>query len=702
VVEAPSTAPVPEDDEPGGLLADLPRTEEALDTYLALPSDATDAQREEAFDDYVRSYALDQIDGTQEGIDQALAELQNDRNGTAWSELALATAESDALSTFILAGPTAEQNVRDGFEAVQQQISGAHPEWADVTADEILADPELAADFIADAEAYRDDTYGFDNTLSDGTTVHFESPGVGPLAAAMGQLESGYQYLSESGFLESGLSMSEATQAAETRLGQIAAEHPEIAFIDHQDVYLNLIPPGTDLSLRFNGGEPPTTSFSAVLPPSLGGGDAGGGPFSGSAGYAFNSYVYNRMVRGSASSPNNPVRQAILDPLTSASAELDTLRDAVVRGQPGASDLLPTAQQAVQLLGLVTAGRPDPQTIAGFEHALDLVQGYQDQRTTRTVVELGLAGVAIVGGVVASLPTAGASLAATMYGLSITAGVAGAGLSVDRFIHESQLSQYRGGGLDLSGIDPPNGNALALELALTGLGVHFDVAGFRRAYGALGLVDEMADAVGYAPKGGVWTQTQIDEFMTFMRDGGMDARSLEKYNDWFREAVLSHHPELANVPPHELLALYGYSADGFAKLNPVLRSQDPALIAPYQQYIDAVVGGLEHMPTYQGTVYRGINSSNVEARIAPYLESLQSGEPWVEHGFLSTSIGGVADNYQGNIELVIESTAGHQVQNIAYFGHAEREVLFPPGTAFDVLDVQMVDGKYVVYLREIP
>lgn len=164
-----------------------------------------------------------------------------------------------------------------------------------------------------------------------------------------------------------------------------------------------------------------------------------------------------------------------------------------------------------------------------------------------------------------------------------------------------------------------------------------------------------------------------------------------------------------NVKLLELGAIQEYTApDGPFSFNPIntyLRSEKPdaanSMTQALNNNIDRMKTGLEKMPDFKGTVYRGTNLSKED--VDKYVIGK---EDISEPAFTSTSRSeGVASKYsKGNhIAVIFEiaSKHGKSVETISQFKE-EQEVIFKPGTQFKVTSrIQSSDGSMRIGLEEI-
>jgi hypothetical protein len=78
------------------------------------------------------------------------------------------------------------------------------------------------------------------------------------------------------------------------------------------------------------------------------------------------------------------------------------------------------------------------------------------------------------------------------------------------------------------------------------------------------------------------------------------------------------------------------------------------------------------------------------------------GHPVTEEFFFSTAANSKSA-FSGNTKYFVESTNGKRVDFLSEYPH-EREVLFPPGTKFDVISVEVnqATGKREIFMNELP
>ncbi|MET9488645.1 deaminase domain-containing protein [Nocardia sp. NPDC006630] len=143
-------------------------------------------------------------------------------------------------------------------------------------------------------------------------------------------------------------------------------------------------------------------------------------------------------------------------------------------------------------------------------------------------------------------------------------------------------------------------------------------------------------------------------------------------------------PELeaiAELTPDEQDALHRYTdpdANVFSDLNDRLRNERD--LDPEQQKLAAdMAAGLEKLPAYDGTVWRGTHLT--PEQIARYVP----GAKVPESSFTSTSRD-PRRIFSSNVEFIVHSETGRDISAISA-RPGEKEVLFKPGTTFEVRGV---------------
>lgn len=109
--------------------------------------------------------------------------------------------------------------------------------------------------------------------------------------------------------------------------------------------------------------------------------------------------------------------------------------------------------------------------------------------------------------------------------------------------------------------------------------------------------------------------------------------------------------------------------------------------------------GLDKMPKYKGTVFRGTDNMSIEA-IRAYEKALKSGDTHIEPGFFSTSPV-LQRQFGTQVTYQIKSKNGASLDKVSAHAH-EDEVLFKAGTGFKVTRfTKTKNGKVLIEMEEI-
>jgi hypothetical protein len=154
----------------------------------------------------------------------------------------------------------------------------------------------------------------------------------------------------------------------------------------------------------------------------------------------------------------------------------------------------------------------------------------------------------------------------------------------------------------------------------------------------------------------------------------------------------------SNVTEPEAKAIANYTSDlhgprgerDFRVMNETLYKNDSKSLQARTEMKDDIkttASGLNKMPAHQGTVYRSADMpKNVQ-------DNYKVGTTVSEPGFTSTSQNQkTAHNnkhFDGNTKYTIESRTGRDISSVSTH-KGEQEVLFPPGTNFDVTKTKEV------------
>lgn len=150
----------------------------------------------------------------------------------------------------------------------------------------------------------------------------------------------------------------------------------------------------------------------------------------------------------------------------------------------------------------------------------------------------------------------------------------------------------------------------------------------------------------------------------------------------------------AMLTDDQIGALHGYTTnEGYQWINPALRGQ-----TPFSPQMEAFVAhaneGLAKLPSYTlGDTFRGTTLPS------DVLSRMQVGLPTSDAAFLSTSAD-PALAFKGNVKMTVQGITGKDISFLS--GHKEAEVLFAPGTRFNVVD-RVDNGSVTQFiLKEIP
>lgn len=166
--------------------------------------------------------------------------------------------------------------------------------------------------------------------------------------------------------------------------------------------------------------------------------------------------------------------------------------------------------------------------------------------------------------------------------------------------------------------------------------------------------------------------------------------------------VLPHHPELAGMPIGDLVGVRGYTTnDYYSQVNTALRNGDQATVDRYDAHIRTAVSGLNQLPSYNGDVARGITIP--DSAVPGVLDRYRPGETVTENAFTSSSVASSGANFPGNVVFHMHSVNGRDVANASEYP-TESEVLFAPGTRFDVTDRynDPATNTWHIHMNEVP
>ncbi|MCD2171805.1 ADP-ribosyltransferase domain-containing protein [Rhizobium sp. C4] len=154
-----------------------------------------------------------------------------------------------------------------------------------------------------------------------------------------------------------------------------------------------------------------------------------------------------------------------------------------------------------------------------------------------------------------------------------------------------------------------------------------------------------------------------------------------------------------NLTDEEIVCLHVYTLDDvlgrqpFQTVNRILREGDSFAIEEIKPFVTAIATGAQKLPLFSGWAMRRIF---LPPEIGMQLDKI---ETFQEFGFLSASRTD-PKAFAGDTTMMILSRRGRIIGPVSEFPN-EDEVLFLPGTRFEVMQ-HVSDGKRrVIFLKEI-
>jgi hypothetical protein len=179
-------------------------------------------------------------------------------------------------------------------------------------------------------------------------------------------------------------------------------------------------------------------------------------------------------------------------------------------------------------------------------------------------------------------------------------------------------------------------------------------------------------------------------------------------------AIRETNPDLQRVQketwPAELthgerVALQSFSGNAYAPINQALRSggKIPAL---YELTHARIQSAFAKAPPFSPplVVSRGVRlPDNVLNKFLQELkDSQKTGKPYVMKGYGSSTVGpNVLPGFRGNVDIHVKATHGLDLYPISLYPQ-EKEFLLNHASTYRVTKVEMVQGRWVVNLDQIP
>ncbi len=158
------------------------------------------------------------------------------------------------------------------------------------------------------------------------------------------------------------------------------------------------------------------------------------------------------------------------------------------------------------------------------------------------------------------------------------------------------------------------------------------------------------------------------------------------------------------LPDAEYGSIRLYTGNAYDEINSFLRGTEPELgfrRTPEElgQISDDISRGLDRLPAYDGTTYRGTDLPD------HILDSIEPGGRYSDPAFSSTSEStSVAQQFRsdGNTMFHVDGHSGRDIQDISVYDKTEAEVLFDKGHEFTVVDKVWNEsgGYWDIYLRD--
>lgn len=146
----------------------------------------------------------------------------------------------------------------------------------------------------------------------------------------------------------------------------------------------------------------------------------------------------------------------------------------------------------------------------------------------------------------------------------------------------------------------------------------------------------------------------------------------------------------------EVSAIKAYTGGLYRTLNGQLRSGHYSSNFHLQAFVESAQHGMMKMAKFKGLSSRGMTLG--DSALKNLLSTYRKGAIIEDDAFISTSAGSEAA-FTGNVYLKIQGKSG---VDISYFSNfpGEREVLFMPGTRFQVDAIEQINGRYVIHMTE--
>ena len=125
----------------------------------------------------------------------------------------------------------------------------------------------------------------------------------------------------------------------------------------------------------------------------------------------------------------------------------------------------------------------------------------------------------------------------------------------------------------------------------------------------------------------------------------------------------------AGLTEAEQVALHLWTRDTgqdawFQQINRALRSGNEDDLQRLQPLIEAIRSGLEKLPPFEGTVYRGIKERGFQGDFSKWIDGLQAGVVIDEPGFMGASCA-IEQSLRGRVKLIIMGKNGRDISALS-------------------------------------
>lgn len=147
--------------------------------------------------------------------------------------------------------------------------------------------------------------------------------------------------------------------------------------------------------------------------------------------------------------------------------------------------------------------------------------------------------------------------------------------------------------------------------------------------------------------------------------------------------VVAANPHLRGILEEDLVAIRSYTGDHvYRPANKALRENDIAGLDRHDHDIRLTTSGLNQLPSHDGWVNRGV--TNISPQVADDIAARYTpGSVVTEAPFTSTDL---KQGFPGGVQMSILSHNGKDITALSHYAGTETELLFPPGTRFEVVD----------------